>query len=171
MSNYNTVVKIGNMASTNVDAYLKTVQIKTEVQNGSHVSLGSLVSGELDTYEASTPTAVETEEVLLIESPVIIEVNGMRIDLADPRKFTNPANRSLRARHLKVGDTLTMSIEGFSSTPTAGKYAIPANGTYKLAPSSTIGNATLSYKVESRNDISIGSGYQEAYLLRVVKSV
>lgn len=166
-----TVVKIGNMASTNVDAYLKSVRSADALQNGAHIVLGSLLSDNVNTYTASTPTAVDTQEVLIVEAPVIIEVEGMRINLADPRKFENAAGRDLRARHLKVGDEVTISIDGFTSAPTVGQYAIPANGSVKLAPSASVGSTTLSYKVEARNDISIGSEYLEAYRLRVVKSV
>lgn len=166
-----TVLRIGNMASTIVDAYLKSVKFNTPVQNGSHIVLGGLDSGQLDTYVGSTPTAVDTEEILIVDAPVIVEVEGMRINLVDPRRFEVPAGRPARCRHLKVGDDITMTIDGFSSTPTVGQFAIPANGSYKLSPSVTIGSTTLSYKVEMKTTLSVGSEYVEAYKLRVVKSV
>lgn len=165
-----TVVKIGNMASTNVDAYLKSAQLSIDVENGAHVVLGDLVDGDLNVYNASTPTDVTTEEVLLVEAPVLPEVEGMRIDIQDPRKFINRKGVPVRVRHLKIGDSVTFSADGFSATPTVGQYAIPQNGQTKLAPAADLSEDTvIAYKVDSKTAISIGHEYIEAYRLKVVK--
>lgn len=177
-----TITVIGKMASTNVDAYLKTVQLTENVENGSHVVLGELLANDLNTYAASTPTDVTTQEILVVENPILVETplanggatgfgyDGLRTGLVDPRLYINPANFPLRARELKVGDTITFSAEGFAGTPTVNQYAIPQNGSYKLAPSATNSGATLVYKVERQSAIPVGQDYVEAYRLRVVKS-
>lgn len=168
----NTVVKIGKMASTNVDAYLKAVVFATDVENGAHVVLGDAIAGDLNTYNAATPTDVTTQQVLIIEAPVLVEIEGLRVDIQDPRKFINPAGRVLRARDLKVGDDLTMTIDGFSAAPTVGEYAVPVNGSTKLSPASDLdgGGSTLVYKVVSKTSISAGQDRIEAYKLLVVKA-
>lgn len=167
----NAVVKIGKMASTNVDSLLESVQINADVANGSHVVLGNPVAGMLGVYTATAPVAVTTDEVLIVEAPVLVEINGYRIDVEDPTQFINKANRSVRARHLKVSDELTLTIDGFTAAPTVGAYAVPVNAGYKLAPAADLtGNTALAYKVVARNDLSIGQGFVEAYTLRVVKA-
>ncbi|RXZ78191.1 hypothetical protein EBB07_29490 [Paenibacillaceae bacterium] len=166
-----TVVKIGRMASTNVDAYLETVQSATPIENGSHIVLGDLIpGGDLNTYKALAPTDVNVDDVLIVESPVLVEVEGMRIDIRDPRKFINAKDRPLRARRLKQGDSVTISIDGFTDVPTVGQYVVPVNGSYKLAPSTTIGTSKLVYKVELKTSIPIAVEYLEAYKLKVIKS-
>lgn len=164
-----TIVVPGNMASTTVDAFLKNVKISTDLENGSHVILGNLLDDNLDTYEASTPVDVTSDEIFIIEQSVINDVEGMKINVVDPRRFINRAGSVVRARKLMVGDVLIMSIDGFNSTPTVGQYVIPANGKSKLDPSASVGNTTLSYKVEKKTVISVGAEYVEAYQLRVVK--
>lgn len=164
-----TVVKIGKMASTNVDAYLKTVKLDVDVENGAHVVLGELVDDDLNCFVASTPTDVSAQEVLIVESPVLVEVEGMRIDLQDPRKFINRKGTPLRARHLKIGDEVTITANGFESAPEVGKFAAPVNGQYKLAPSSDPSGATVVYKVIAKTVISIANEFVEAYKLQVVK--
>lgn len=168
----NTIVKIGKMASTNVDAYLKPAQYTAALENGAHVVLGAMLTGDLNTYLASTPSSVTTQEVVLVEEPVLIEVEGMRIDLQDPRKFTNPANRPFRTRKLVVGDSITVSVDGFSGTPTVGQYAVPANGATKLAPAADLsGNTLLAYKVDLLTNISVGLERVAAYKLTVVRAL
>ncbi|MBU7316138.1 hypothetical protein [Paenibacillus oleatilyticus] len=168
----NAVVKIGKMASTNVDSFLKSVQLNVDAQNGSHVVLGTQVTGDLNVYNASAPTDVTKQEVLIVESPVLVEVNGMRIDIHDPRQFINPKNRPARARHLKIGDEVTITIDGFSATPTVGKYAVPKNGAFNLDPAADLaGGTSVAYEVVTKTAISIGQDRVEAYKLRVVKAV
>jgi hypothetical protein len=168
----NTILKIGNMASTNVDAYLKAAQYSAAIQNGSHVVLGALVSGEDQLFVAATPAAVTTDLIYIVDAPVIVETgtNRLRVGEVDPRNFDVAADTPFRVRLPKVGDTLTLSVDGFSSAPTVGEYAVPANGSLKLAPSSTISTATLVYKVDQSTYISVGSEFVTAYDLTVVKA-
>ena len=169
------VVRIGKMASTTVDSFVKSAKYAvagTAISNGSHVILTGLVSGDLNTYVAATPTSVTTQEVFLVESPVLVEVNGLRVDLHDPRQFQNPADTPFRVRKLVNGDRLTMTADGFASAPTVGQYAVPANTALTLAPATDLNGATLvAYKVLAQRVISIGQSQVTAYEIEVVRSL
>lgn len=167
-----TVVIKGRMASEDINSYLVSVQNTVDMENGSHVKVGSAIAGSPSTYSCTAPADVTKDLVYIVESPVIIEINGLRVDLEDPTLFTNPANRPARARMLKVGDTLTISVDGFSTAPTVGKYAVPANGAYKLAPAVDLtGGTTLAYQVLSSDNITVGQGKVACYKLQVVKAL
>lgn len=168
----NTIFVKGRMSSENNVNLLFSVQNTEDMQNGSHVVLGSKLAGNLDTYAVTAPTDVTKEQVLVVDSPVIIEINGLRINMEDPTLFVAPKDRPCRARALAVNDTLTISEDGFSGALTKGQYAVPKNGAYKLDPAADLtGATTLAYLVEDTAKISVGSGTINAYRLRVVKSL
>lgn len=168
----NTIFVKGRMQSEHNVNSLFSVQNTVDMQNGSHVVLGAKLAGNLNTYAVSSPVDVTKEQVLVVDSPVIIEVNGLRVDLEDPTTFIAPANRPHRARALAVNDTLTISVDGFSSAPTVGQYAVPKNGAYKLDPAVDLTGATaLAYIVEASTKIYVGASSVTAYKLRVVKSL
>lgn len=166
-----TVVKIGKMASTVDPALLYSVQNTEAMQNGSHVILGAKVTGHHEVYACTAPKDVTKDEVLLVESPVIVAVNGMKIDVHSPLMFENAADMPARARKLQIGDTVTMTVDGFASAPTAGKYAVPADDEYTLAPANDLSGATLlAYYVLAKTSIVVGRTAVDAYELRVVKA-
>ena len=166
------VVKIGKMASTNVDSYITSVQNTVDMENGSLVVLQDRIPGNPDVYACSAPVDVTKEEVLLVESPVIVEVNGFRLDIDDPTLFYNPANRPARARKLKVGDKFTITANGFSAAPTVGQYAVPANGSYLFAPAADLtGGTVVACKVVAKTTISVAGNKIDAYELEVVKAL
>ena len=170
MSNY-TVLVIGKMASTNVDAYIRSAKFDVDVENGSHVVIDSLVSGDLNVYEGSAPTDVENQQIFIVADPVLVETEGVRIGLDDPRKFIVKAGRPACIRQLVVGDDVTISEAGFEGTPVVGQYVVPQNGKYKLAPSATIPiDVKLVYQVEAKTAIPVGQEYVTAYKIRVVKA-
>lgn len=171
------VVKIGKMASTNVDSYVVSVQNTVDMDNGSMVVLGDRIPGQPEIYACSAPTDVATQEVLLVESPVLVEVNGFRLDIDDPTLFYNPANRPARARKLKVGDRFTITANGFSAAPTVGQYALPANDSYLLAPAASITDSNgaplsvVAFKVVAQTTISVAGNKITAYELEVVHAL
>lgn len=167
-----TVVIPGKMASTNVDSFLKSVQYSATMDNGSHIVLGAPVSGQHDVYTAALATDVTKQEVLIVESPVLVEINGYRIDIQDPSQFTNAANRPARARHLKVGDEIKITADGITGSPAVNGYAVPVNGSLKLAAAADLtGGTVIAYEIVDNATVSIGQTRVAAYKLRVVKSL
>lgn len=166
------IVNLGTMAGTNVDAYVKNVRNTVDMPNGSFVTITDQVSGQPDLYVAATPTDVTKEEVLLVRSPELIEVNGLRVDLTDVTLFTNPANRPATAFHLKAGDDFTITDDGITGVTTKGKYVIPVNGDLKPAVADDLtGNTLIAMKVVDKTTISVGNRRIPATKLLVVRSV
>jgi hypothetical protein len=168
----NVVVKIGKMASTNVDSFLQAVQNTVDMGNGSHVIVGAPIAGCPEILACTTATDVTKQEVLIVESPVIVEINGLRVDLQDPQQFYVPAGRPARARILRYGDKLTITANGFASLPTVGQFAVPVNGSYLLAPATTLAGATLvAYTVVAAVNVFVGKSMVAAYQLQVVSAL
>jgi len=165
------VCNLGVYAAKNVESYNKSVQATFDVPNGSFLSITGLLSGQNDTYVASTPLDVTTQEVLLIKTPEIIEINGLRLDLTDITNFFNPAGKPAHAIHVKVGDDITITSDGFTGSPTAGQYAVPANGVATLASAANLsGGTVVAFQVLSATTIAIGQTRKTAYRLLCVKS-
>jgi len=167
-----TVLNVGKYAAKNVESYNKDVQATFDMPNGSFIALAGLVSGQNDVYAATPVSDVTTQEVLLVHGPEVIEVDGLRVPLTDVSKFINPANRPVRAVHVKVGDDITLTSEGFSATPTVGKYAVPANGQLTLAPADDLsGNTLVAFQVLEQTTIAVGQNRKTAYRLVCVRSL
>ncbi|MGM1044874.1 MAG: hypothetical protein ACQEXX_01870 [Bacillota bacterium] len=166
------IVNLGTMAGTNVDAYIKNVQNTVKMPNGSFVTITGQVAGQPDLYTAATPTDVTKQEVLLVRSPELIEVNGLRVDLTDVTLFTNAADRPATAFHLKVGDDFTITDDGITGATTVGKYVVPVNGDLKPAAADDLtGNTLIAMQVVAKTNISVGSKRIPATKLLVVKAL
>jgi hypothetical protein len=166
-----TVCNLGTYAAKNVESLNKSVQSVTDMPNGSFVAITGLVTGQNDTYLVAAPTAVTTQEVLLVKTPEVVEINGLRVDLIDITNFYNPAGRPARAIHVKVGDDITITADGFTGSVVVGQYAVPANGVTTLAAAATLAGATLlAFQVLSATTIAIGQTRKTAYRLLCVKS-
>ncbi|MBD8839480.1 hypothetical protein IFU39_16835 [Paenibacillus sp. CFBP 13594] len=139
---------------------ISSVKSALEVDNGRVVVAGSLVSGQRELYNAATPTAVATDEILLVASPEVTYEAGAGI-----LDFTNKAGKPARAYHLTVGDIVTVTDVNIDGTSVVDQYLIPVNGSDKLAPSATLGTTRFVAKV-----ISKGTLYgQAATVYKVVK--
>jgi len=168
----NVVVKIGKMASTNVDSFLQAVENTVDMGNGSHVVVGAPIPGNIEILSCTTATDVTKQEVLIVESPVIVMINGLKVDLQDPQQFYVYAGTPARARILRYGDTLTITANGFATLPTVGQYAVPVNGSYLLAPATTLAGATVvAYSVLSSVNVFVGKSMVPAYKLQVVSAL
>lgn len=168
------VLKVGKVASKNVDAFLKSARHATvDIDNGNLIALGGLVAGEKDLFTAATPVDVTAEEVFLVDEPVRTLVNGAyAINVADPREFYVPAGKAFRVRKLVVGDTIYVTAAGFESTPSVGKYAIPANGKKTLTPANDLsGNTKVAFKVIATENFYIGTETVTGYRLECVVAV
>jgi hypothetical protein len=144
-----------------------------DLNNGSFVRLTGLTSGETDLWVAATPSDVTAQEVFVIDEPVRNLISGLyAIDVVDPREFYIPMGRACKARKLVMGDTFSMTAVGFSSTPTVGQYAVPANGVYTLAPAATLsGNTLVAFKVISTENFYVGTETVTGYRLEVCVAV
>lgn len=165
------VVNLGTMAAEDVNSFIKNAQYTTALPNGSLITLNGLVSGQNGVFAAATPTAVITQEVLLVRSPEIIDINGYRIDVTDPSLFTNNANTPFSAYHLKVGDTFTITDDGITGTSVLLQYVVPVNNTSTPAVAADLsGNTKVAFQVIDKSTMSVGQVRKAATKLLVVKS-
>lgn len=163
------VINLNLMAGNKVDSYLQSVQLAEAVENGSFVVLGGVVAGNPEVRVATAPVAVATQDVLLVASPELVEINGYRIDISDPTLFTNAANKPARAYRLKIGDTFTLTDTGITGTTVVDQFVLPQNALYKGIASATIGTTVVACQVLEKTTISIGRTRVAATKLQVVK--
>ncbi|OMD71207.1 hypothetical protein [Paenibacillus odorifer] len=121
---------------------ISSVKSATQIDNGRIVVAGSLVAGERELFNAATPTAVATDEILLVASPEVT------YEAADGvLNFTNKAGKPARAYHHTVGDTVTVTDVNIDGTSIVDQYLIPVNGSDKLTPSATLGTTRFAARV------------------------
>ncbi|OPH47616.1 hypothetical protein BC351_10525 [Paenibacillus ferrarius] len=164
-------VNLNDMSGFQIDTLVKAVQNTVPMDNGSLVTLGGIVAGNPDVRVVAAPVDVLKDEILLVHSPEIIEINGLRVPLTDVTLFTNPANRPARAYRLRVGDTYTTTDDGFTGTSVLLQYVVPVNGSMKPAVAADLtGNTRLALRVIQKLTVSIGSARVAATQLEVVKA-
>lgn len=150
---------------------IESVQYALDMENGSFITLGALVSGSSELYTAATPATatLTTEEVLLVASPEVIYTPGATL-----KDFTNLAGKPARAFHLSVGDHITITNDGFDGTSVVGKYLIPQNNSAKGVIADDLSGATrLALKVIEKGSFGYsgtGSSKKASTTFRVVKS-
>lgn len=164
------VVDLGTMAGTNVDAFVRNVINTEDMPNGSFVVMTGQSGREIDLFTVATPTDVTTQDVLLVHSPELVEINGYRIGLGDMTLFTNKANIPARAYHLKEGDTFTITDDGITGATTVGQFVAPVNGAYKPSASATKGTSRLVLRVLEKKNITIGTTRLPATRLQVIQN-
>ena len=163
----------GKMASKHIDSYLRNVvNPTTDMDNGNFVILNGLQSGQRDLWTAATPSDVTAQEVFVIDEPIRNLISGLyAIDVVDPREMYVPAGKTCKARKILHGDTCYMTALGFSSAPTVGQYAIPANGALKLAPAGSATGAKIIFKVVAIDSFFVGVETVSGYRLECVAAM
>ena len=150
---------------------ITSVQSAGDLENGSFVNLGGLISGQTDVYETATPSSTnfDVEEVLLVYTPEVNYAPGKTL-----KDFTNLADQPARAYHLSVGDVITITDDGLTGTTVVGEYVIPATGSFNLVASASLGTTTrMGGKVIEKGYFGYsGSGYSKTACttFRVVKA-
>ncbi|OPH61724.1 hypothetical protein BC351_00335 [Paenibacillus ferrarius] len=163
-------VTLNKMAGNQLDTCVISVQNTVDMDNGSLVVLGGVLAGNPDIRVVAAPVDVTKDEVVLVQSPEIIEVNGLRVPLTDVTLFTNAKNRPARAYRLKVGDTFTITDDGIAGTTVLNKYVVPVNASMKPAVAADLTGLTrIAFQVIQKLTVSVGSARVAATQLEVVK--
>lgn len=164
------IFEVEKMMSEHIDTYLKHGSAHAALDNGNIVTAGTLVSGEKDLYTTAAPTDVTADTMYIVDAVKIDQFEGYRIDFSkDPRYFYTNSGEPARLRKLAVGDTCKISAAGFASAPTAGAYAVPANGVLTLAPAANLSGSTkIAFKVLEKVTIYVGSESVDGYRLECV---
>jgi hypothetical protein len=117
-----------NMASTKLGSLLRSAQQATAIENGSIVTLGNLVNGEMDLYESAAVSA-NTDTIYFVDGVELLASEETTKGLDD---FENPADKPFRVRKPMVGDVFSISesmISAIGSTVVEGNLVeTPASG-------------------------------------------
>lgn len=143
---------------------LESVKYNGQLVNGNVVVLGSLVTGETELRTATAPTAVATEEVVLVSAPEVI-YSEVGKSLKD---FVIPANQPARAYHLFIGDIFTLTDDAIDGITVKDQFVIPQNGSVKLIASATGTGTRLCLKVLDK--VTLGFDGASATVMQVVKN-
>lgn len=137
------------LAATRYGRHIFNIKIDRDLDNGSIVAMGDLVSGTLDTYAAKASTGfagvvdgmatngnyyvrVTTPgDAILLHNPELI-YEEWTTECTHPSNFFNAKNDIVRGYQLEVGDVFELSVDGFVTAPTVGA-TVTADSTYKLA--------------------------------------
>lgn len=164
------------MASQDVVSFDRSIVSTSDLDNGNLIieatpSTTTYGVTDMITYIASAPVDVDKNVVLIVDSGEVSRIGGeFRINTSDPRYNYVPTGVTGRARKLTVDDEFVISSGAFSSAPTVGQFAIPANASLKFTPSATQTGARLICEVISTWTFSVGKTNVAGYRLKVVNA-
>lgn len=175
MANTHVIFQPLRMASQDVPSYDRTIVSAVDLDNGNFViettPADTAYTGvkDLNTYNATAPTAVETQKLLVVDSSEVARIDGeFKIDTVDPRKNYVPTGIACKARQLMQGDEFVISANAFATAPTVGQYAMGANTTLTLAPSATVPTTATAFVVVDDHTFSVGGKSVAGFRLKVL---
>ena len=148
---------------------IESVQHTADMDNGSIINLGDLITGETELRAVGIPATLTlgTEPVLLVASPEVNYETGKSL-----KDFYNVADKPARAYWLTPGDVFVINYAGITclanNIPVKGNYVIQANDSLKLTESETIGATSFSGKIIGLT--TLGYDGVGAAIIQVVKS-
>lgn len=155
-------------------AMTETVVHTADMDNGSVVHLGNLVTGSGEQRQVSVPTSssIQTDEVLLVKSH---EIQGnLYLPYSTLQDFYIPSGNLALAYHPQVGMEFSITTDGFDGTAAVGSYLIPQAGSVRLtvAPNLSGGTRFAAKILDTSGSFGYtGSGYakKSTVLAQVVK--
>ncbi len=149
----------------NIDAMNRSVIATTDVPNGTPLTLTAPTTAGSNVFTASTPTT-PFANVWLAYSP---EVNKLQVGKvfggADPRNFTNVANKPFDAfRPMANVDVIQVTSDFFATAPSTGSTVVELDATGFVAKTTaTSGYTGISFKIIRSEPMTIASqtGYGE----------
>lgn len=167
------------MEADYVGTDLATVSFSTEKDNGALCVLGAAVSSlvfnqtiDMNHYNGENPTDIQTESVYVLDSPDVFIMNGLRVDIVDPRAFSVPAGMPARAKRLVSGDEAWWSEGNFSTSTTitpGESYVVPtADSDQWTVVSSAPTNSRVAGKVIAAENVAVGNNVVTGYRVRII---
>lgn len=157
-----TIVNGMHCAYMNVDAYNFCGIATTDIDNGTILTLGDMklkdATGGFE-FAVSAATAGEDADFIAITPEVGYDLEAQIY--ADPRYFTNKAGKPISVKRLVKGDSIEITVDGFTADPTAYTYAkVDASG--KLTGSTT---ASDPFKILATHNMDVGSEIVKTWIL------
>ena len=169
-----------SIQATNIDALNRFVKATVDVDGGNMVQLTAPTTQGNDVWAAAVPTVATGVWIMYNPSEKLTEVNGKYYAglSADPRDYTNLANRPATAFKPKVGDEIIVSIDcldtASQSTVVAGDFieAKAAQSTFtRIAAGTGATASTTSFKVEYVGYMPFNTGSIGITRYKAVKAV
>lgn len=166
------------MEADYVGTDLATVSFSTEKDNGALCILGDAVSSsvfnqviDMNHYNGENPASIETDSIYVIDAADVFNMNGLRVDISDPRAFSVPAGYPARAKRLVVGDEAWWSEGNFATTDiTVGEsYVVPtANSDQWSVITSASTTARVLGQVIAAENVAVGNNVVSGYRIRII---
>lgn len=170
----------GFLAADNTDSLVKSAKSAVALERGNIVSLGALSStaGEGEVYVAATPATatLETAIYYMVTEPAVVVTDGKYKGLTDDESLFNiAAGTVFSVAKPKIGDEITLSVDGIGGTKSSNTYIIPANNTAELTWGSSTSGVSLAYELIETTYVKIPAaefynGRIVAYKFRCVKA-
>lgn len=169
-----------HVAATDVDAYNRSAESTTNLQNGAPVALTLSTTTGSNVFTATTP-ATPFSGVWMAYSP---EVNKLVVGQTwggnDPRNFVNLANKPFDAFKPQVGDLIQVTGEffatGYDPATVTGATVVELTATgFQAKTTATTSYEGISFNIARTEPITIASGvgYGEnvtAYILECTQN-
>lgn len=157
-----TIVNGMHCAYTNVDAYNFCGIAATDIDNGTILTLGDMKlkdsTGGFE-FTVTAASAGDTAEFIAITPEVGYDLEAQIY--ADPRYFYNKAGKPISVKRLVKGDSIEITVDGFTADPTTSTYAkVGANG--KLTGSATSSDP---FKILATHNMDVGSEIVKTWIL------
>lgn len=127
--------------------YIKNDE-ETEIQNGSVLKRGALISGEREVFAGADVAAADAlDDVVLVCSPELMYDERLR-NLDD---FINEAGKIARAYHLRKGDIFSVTkpaLDGKASPEVGDAVELKAGTKLNVAASATSGSTQVGKIIE-----------------------
>lgn len=129
----NTVCHTIRVKEAGVGGRLYSAIHTSALPNGSVIFLGEKETGFPEIYKAVVPTTdlIAKETPMLVMCPEIMYDETRRANYA-LGNFINKANKAFPVIPLSEFDEIELSKEGFTGTPTVGKYVVLENNSTKF---------------------------------------
>ena len=154
-----TIVNGMHCAYMNVDAYNFCGIATTDIDNGTILTLGDMKLKTNDGGFEFSVTAGGDGEFIAITPEVGY---GLEAQIyADPRYFTNKAGKPISVKRLVKGDSIEITVDGFTTDPATSTYAkVDASG--KLTGSTTNSDP---FKILATHNMDVGSEIVKTWIL------
>ncbi len=137
------IIRLDNVSATHDGSLLKSVKLTDELQNGSVVEIGGLVTGEREIHSTAKPKVDSTYFGILC-TPELMYDEKKQMD-----EFVNVVDKPARAFIPTKGDIFSATAEAFSATPKVGDAVeLAAANTMKVAATATSGSTQIGKIVE-----------------------
>lgn len=184
-----------NMVSESVPAAMRSGLFHTALEAEAAVDSGALVIASVladnEIYNSYLGAgALKDFNTFIVKAPVTGDVTATNANvyIVDPVKVSEGtingniyregaktlglagvAGEKVAIRKLFLADQFILGADNFASAPTAGQYAILANGVTTLAPAAAIPSTGFCARVECAWHVSQGITAIDGYLLTVVQ--